>query len=168
MYFNEQLLKEKTSAVSQVTMPVSEHLFKEALHLTGVTEFGIGWQELTSGQVDIPAQGARFDITFEGTLEGDKIAGTISGTDFLTVRADGRFQLNIHAIVTTNDGVKIAVYENGILVPPQDDSMIARVYLNLEFSAGSSEYDWLNKIQGWAQGTVEWNSGQIDVQVYAA
>lgn len=163
MLSNQQLLNEKSSVI-----PAGEHLFDEAVQLTGVTEYGISWQELTSGQVAPPPEGAHFDIAFEGSLEGAKIKGTISGVDFLEVRADGRFQLHLHAAITTDDGVKIAVFEDGLLIPPQDDTRIAQLRLNLRFTTPSPKYAWLNQLQGWALGTVDWNTGKASVQVYAA
>lgn len=163
MLSNQQLLDEQTTAIS-----VSEHLFDEEVHLTGITEYGISWADLTSGQAALPPEGARFDIYFEGTFEGPKLKGTISGVDFLTVRADGRFQLDLHATLTTDDGVKIAVYEDGPLIPPKDERRIAELRLNLEFYSSSPKYAWLNHVQGWARGTVNWNNGEIEVQVYAA
>ena len=154
--------------MSTVTIPVREHLFSETVHLTGVTEYGITWEELTSGKATLPPEGARFDITFEGVFEGPKLKGTLTGIDFLHVRADGRFQLDMHLNITTHDGEKIAVYEDGILIPPEDESRIAQLRLNLRFTASSPKYRWLNQIQAWGRGTVDWNTGQVEVQVYAA
>lgn len=151
-----------------VTIPIREHLFNETVHLTGVTEYSISWQELTSGQAPLPPEGARFDITFEGSFEGPKLKGTLVGVDFLEVRADGKFQLDMHLNITTHDGEKIAVYEDGILIPPTDDSRIAQLRLNLEFTTSSPKYCWLNQVQGWGRGTVDWNTGEVTVQVYAA
>ena len=168
MYFNEPLIREEAVVGKQVTMPVGAHLFDEVVHLTGLTEYGMSWEKLTTGQAVLPPQGARFDIAFEGTFEGLRLKGTIAGVDYLHVRADGRFQLNLQAVLTTDDGEKIAVYEDGILIPPQDDGMIAQLRLNLEFTASSPKYAWLNQVQGWGRGAVDWNTGQVDVQVYAA
>lgn len=169
MSTNQQLM-EKTAENAQVTMPVSEHLFSEDIHLTGLTEYGLSWEKLTSGQAILPPEGARFDIAFEGTLVGDKIKGTIAGVDHLTVRADGRFQLDMEALITTDDGEKIAVHEDGLLVAPEpdDEARIAQLRLNLEFTAFSPKYAWLNNVQGWGRGTVDWNTGQVEMEVYAA
>lgn len=167
--YSDQLINE-VDEKKQVTIPVSEHLFDETVHLTGLTEYGVSWEKLTTGQAILPPEGARFDIAFEGSLVGDKIKGAISGVDYLTVRADGRFQLNLQATVTTDDGEKIAVHEDGILIAPdpEDESRIAQLRLNLEFTAFSPRYGWLNHIQGWGRGTVNWNTGEVEIQVYAA
>jgi len=169
MTTNQQLM-EKTTQKAQVTMPVSEHLFSEDIHLTGMTEYGLSWEKLTSGQAVLPPEGARFDIAFEGTLEGPKIKGTIAGVDNLTVRADGRFQLDMQAQITTDDGEKIAVHEDGLLIAPDpdDESRIAQLRLNLEFTAFSAKYAWIKHVQGWGRGTVDWNTGAVSMEVYAA
>lgn len=168
--YTDQLIKEIETEKNQVTIPVSEHLFDETVHLTGLTEYGVSWEKLTTGQAVLPPAGARFDIAFEGTFDGPKLKGTIAGVDYLTVRADGRFQLNLQANLTTDDGEKIAVYEDGILIAPDpnDASRIAQLRLNLAFTAFSPKYAWINNIQGWGRGTVNWNTGEVEVQVYAA
>ena len=169
MSTNQQLM-EKTTEKAQATMPVSELLFSEDIHLTGLTEYGVSWEKLTTGQAILPPEGARFDIAFEGTLAGDKIKGTIAGVDHLTVRADGRFQLDMQALITTDNGEKIAVHEDGLLVAPDpdDESRIAQLRLNLEFTTIAPKYTWINHVQGWGRDTVDWNTGQVEMQVYAA
>lgn len=163
-------IMQETIAKTEVTMPVNEHLFDEAVHLTGLTEYSVSWEKLTTGQADLPAEGARFDIAFEGSFEGPKLKGTIVGVDYLQVRADGRFQLDMQASLTTDDGEKIAVYEDGILIAPDpdDEARIAQLRLNFRFTTASPKYAWLNQVQGWGRGTVDWNTGQVEVQVYAA
>ncbi len=168
--YSEQSIEKEVVEKKQVTMPVSEFLFDEDIHLTGLTEYGVSWEKLTTGQAILPSEGARFDIAFEGTLVGDKIKGTIAGVDHLTVRADGRFQLDMQANITTDDGEKIAVHEDGILIAPapDDESRIAQLRLNLEFTTIAPKYDWINFVQGWGRGTVDWNTGQVEMQVFAA
>lgn len=168
--YTDQLIKEEVAETKQVTIPISEHLFSEDIHLTGLTEYGVSWEKLTTGQTILPPEGARFDIAFEGTLEGPKLKGTIAGVDYLTVRADGRFQLDMQATITTDDGEKISVKEDGVLIAPDadDESRIAQLRLNLEFTAFSPKYAWINHVQGWGRGTVNWNTGGVEMQVYAA
>lgn len=139
-------------------------LFTESIQLTGIDEFGTSWIELTSGQTHPPAEGARFDLHFEGTVEGPEISGTIKGTDYMSVRADGRFMLDIYATITTEDGERIALYEDGILVP--EGNGMANLQLNLKFTAGSSRYAWLNKMQVWAIARTDMSRGEVTVQAY--
>lgn len=154
------------TTLNVMAIPVKAELFTEEVMLTGVTEYGISWQDLTTGKVPPPPEGARFDIYFAGTLEGEKVKGSLEGVDFLTVRADGRFLLNLHVTITTDDGEKIALYETGLLIPPQDDSMIAQLQLDMQFTTHSPKYAWLNKIQAWALGDVDWNTGKVTIQAY--
>ena len=142
------------------------HLFDEQVHLTGVIEYGISWSDLIAGKVMIPPQGARFDISFEGTLKGEQINGQIRGVDFLEVRADGRFMLNIQATILTNDGESIALHEDGVLTPQQDTGK-ADLFLNMKFACHSEKYNWLNKTNAWAYGQVEMAKGEVVVSAYS-
>lgn len=163
-----QMYNDDVTAQTDVNIAVGEFLFSEAVHLTGITEYGVRWDELTGGAVAPPAEGARFDLSFAGTLVGPRIEGKISGIDYLEVRADGRFMLNIQATVTTTDGENIALHEDGILVPPANPDSPAILRLNLKFTTASPKYSWLNKLHVWAQGEVNMNLGEVTVKVYAA
>jgi hypothetical protein len=163
MLSNHQLLNEKS-----LVIPVGEHLFDEAVQLTGVTEYGISWQEFVSGQVTPPPEGARFDIAFAGSLEGSKLNGSITGVDFLEVRADGRFLLHIHATITTDDGERIALYEDGLLIPSADGTGIAQLRLNMQFTTSSPKYAWVNQLQVWGRGSVDMAKGEVSVKAYVA
>lgn len=147
-----------------LAIPVSEHLFDEQGHLTRITEYGISWADFIQGKVPPPPEGARFDLAFTGKLEGPKIKGVIDGVDYLTVRADGRFMLNIQAIITTDDGAKIAFYEEGILRPSPDGP--ARLNLNMKFTTHDPRYSWLNEKQAWGAGTVDNQQGTFEVSAY--
>ena len=57
-------------------------------------------EAVMSGQAP-PAEGARFDVHFEGPVTGPKFSGSAKGADYLHIRADGRIQLDIHAEITT-------------------------------------------------------------------
>jgi hypothetical protein len=86
-----------------------ELIYEYTLHFTKVVEYGISANAVFSGQMPPPAEGARFDVYFEGPITGPKLKGTVRGVDYLHIRADGRCQLNIHAEITTEDGRKIAL-----------------------------------------------------------
>lgn len=154
--------------MTEVTIPVAEHLYDERAQLTSFTEYGTSFQELMSGQVGPPPEGARFDVAFEGTIEGEKVKGEISGVDYAEVRADGRFQLHIHAEITTDDEEKISFFADGILIPPEDDTGIAGLRYNVRLTTSSSKYSWVNKVQVWVRGSVNLSSGEINVKAYAA
>lgn len=156
-----------TLSEAQTTIPAAEHLFDEKLHLTGVTEYGVSMQELLSGQISPPPQGARLDIAYEGRIEGERLSGTIKGVDYAVVRADGRFQFDIRARITTDDDVPIAVYADGILKQP-DANNVAGIRLNMQLTTAAPAYEWVNLLQLWGSGSVNLETGQIRVSVYAA
>lgn len=140
-------------------------LFEEHLNLTDIRDFGYSWDDLNDPESPIPAEGARFDLDFAGSVEGPILSGRIKGTDYLTVRADGRFMLDIQAVVTTDDGVRLAVRESGVLNPTPDG--IGHLRLNLTFTSHAPEYAWLNHMLIWAVGTVVQATGEIRVQAFA-
>ncbi|MFH5831950.1 DUF3237 family protein [Halalkalibaculum sp. DA3122] len=142
----------------------TELLFEEQINLTNIAEYGIKWSELTSGKTAPGPEGARFDLDFEGIVNGPKIKGKIKGTDYLEVRADGKFMLNIQAAVVTDDGKRIAVREDGILYPGENGR--ARIQLNLQFTTHYPEYTWMNNVQGWAICEVDMQRGEVNVKVY--
>ena len=101
-----------------VTIPVGEHLYEVSVKFTRVSEFGVSMEALSSGKVPPPHEGARFDVAFEGNSSSPKLKGTVTGVDYLHVRADGRFQLHIHAEVTTEDGATICALRRWRCDPP--------------------------------------------------
>jgi len=142
----------------------TELLFEERIHLTGIAEYGTGWGDLTSGKTRPGPEGARFDLDFEGLVSGPDIKGKIKGTDYLEVRADGKFMLNIQAAIITDDGKRIAVREDGILYPAENGK--AHIQLNLQFTTHYPEYAWINNVQGWALCDVDMVRGEVLVKVY--
>lgn len=141
------------------------HLFDEQIVLTGITEYGISWEDLINGAAQIPQNGARFDIAFEGNVIGSQIKGVIKGTDYLEIRADGKFMLHIQARIITDDGETIAVKENGISTP--GDNGIARLNLNMDFYTSAEKYSWLNSKQVWAVGDVDMINGLVNMKGYS-
>ncbi|HKK47416.1 MAG TPA: DUF3237 family protein [Balneolaceae bacterium] len=142
----------------------TELLFEEQLILTNIVEYGIKWNDLVSGKIVPGPEGARFNLDFEGPVTGPKIKGKIKGTDYLEVRADGKFMLNIQAAILTDNEKSIAVREDGILYPGENGK--AHIQLNLQFTTHYPEYAWMNKIQGWAICEVDMLRGEVNVKVY--
>ncbi len=153
---------------STVKIPVEQHLFDEALHLTGITEYGVSFEDFLSGQVEIPAHGARFDIAYEGAIEGERLRGYIKGVDYLVVRGDGRFQLNIYATLTTDDGARIAVTSDALLKTPDPATGVAELRLNMTFSTAFPDYAWVNDIHAWGIGTVNMQTREVSASLYEA
>jgi hypothetical protein len=144
-----------------------ELIYKAEIDFTDVVDYGVSMEALTSGSVTVPLAGARYDQTFEGTLNGPRLSGKISGTDYLYVRADGLFQLHLHARVTTEDGINIAMSSEGVSIQVEAERLTQlRATVSL-FTASETCY-WLNRLRLWAVGTLDPVMGEALVRAYAA
>jgi hypothetical protein len=74
---------------------------------------------------------ARFDVPFEGESVGPKLRGKVAGIDYLRTRADGGFELHIHAEITTDDGQKISLQS-------VDVSVCTRPKADWQFAVGAA------------------------------
>ncbi|MGD9367360.1 MAG: DUF3237 family protein [Desulfobacteraceae bacterium] len=153
--------------MESTSINVGELIYEAAVHFTKVTEYGISMNDLLSGTAVPPPSGVRFDFAFEGSFEGPRLSGTIAGIDYLHVRADGRFQLHIHAQLITNDGENISFFADGIAIPQEGNTM-ALLRENISFITSSPDYAWLNQVQAWGQGTVDLGKSEVSVKAYAA
>lgn len=146
---------------------VGELLYEYTLNITGLTEYGISLGQLMSGNLAMPPEGARFDVYFEGPINGDKLKGTVKGVDYLRVRSDGRMDLDIHAEITTEDGQKISLKADGVCMPRKDSS-ISDLRENITLFTSYKNYSWINTLQVWAIGTVDLATQIINIKGYAA
>lgn len=135
-------------------------LFKEEIRLVHSVEYGFSMQDIISGSKPIPKEGARFDIHFAGNITGHKINGTITGIDYLQIRPDGKFILNLHASITTDNGAMIKVEETGTNVN-------GSLNLNMTFHTSDERYKWLNTKQVIGIGTVDFSTGLVLVKGYS-
>lgn len=140
-------------------------IYKGTLDFTSVTDFGIALEDVLSGAKAIPPQGLRIDVGFEGPVTG-RVNGRVSGTDFLQIRADGAFTLDIHAVIETEDGARIAVRIEGVALP-QADAPKADLRESVRFSTAHADYGWLNTAYGKGVGVVHLDTGRIDIEVRA-
>src|SRR3990172_10307978 len=95
-----------------------EKIYEYDLDVTGMTDYGVSLYAILSGKEKkkIPPQGVRIDVAFEGRAIG-RLAGRVRGIDYLRIRADGRIDLDIRAIVETTDGHRIALSADGVATP---------------------------------------------------
>jgi Protein of unknown function (DUF3237) len=149
----------------QTGMP-GELLYAYTVQFTNVVEYGISAEVVLSGQTPPPAEGARFDVYFEGPVTGARLNGTVKGIDYLHIRADGRAQLDIHAEITTEDGKKIALAADGVAIP-QEGSSVFQLRENATLTSNHPEYAWVNPLQIWAPGTVDVGKGEVRIKGYA-
>ncbi len=98
-----------------------------------------------------------------GTVTGPRINGTVEalGADWLTMRADGTAQLDVRALIRTDDGAVIHTSYKGIMAPTDDGRRITTAPL---FETGDEKYAWLNAIQAVAIGSP--GQGLVEYDVY--
>ncbi|MEP0266097.1 DUF3237 family protein [Dokdonia sp.] len=144
-----------------------EILYKMDLNMTGLTGFGSDFDKIADGEATVPPEGARFDIDFEGTIEGPKVKGKVVGVDYMNMRADGRSNLNIHLKIETEDGQNISGQLTGSSTLRADNSRIIDFRENGVLFTSSENYKWVNGLQVWASGTVDRDTGKIELTAYA-
>ena len=149
------------------TIEVGDLLYEYTVKFTEVTEYGVSLEALMAGEAAPPVEGARFDVAFEGESTGPRLKGSVKGVDYLQIRADGRFQLHIHAEITTEDGEKIALFADGVAMP-REGSAIADLRENATLSTSSKAYAWVNTLQVWATGTVDLAEQVVRIKGYSA
>jgi hypothetical protein len=134
-------------------------LFEEDVRLVEIKEYGFSFKAFMQKRQSLPPEGLQFDIHFEGKVFGELINGNIVGVDYLTVRSDGRLFLNLHAIITTNDGARIKVTESGI-------NDMGTLRLSMNFHTNDARYMWLNQKHVWGVGEVNFETGQVKIKGY--
>lgn len=141
-----------------------EQIYEYDLKVTGVTDYGIPMDAILSGQVQIPPQGVRFDVAFEGRAVG-RLAGTVRGVDYARMRADGRIDLDIRATLETEAGHRIALAADGVAMP-REAAPVADLLENVTLSTAIAEYGWVNTRQVWGVGTVDFAAGTIHIAAF--
>jgi len=141
-----------------------EKIYEYDLDITGVTDYGLTLEAILSRQQAVPPQGARIDVAFEGRAVG-RLAGRVRGVDYVRIRADGRIDLDIRAIVETEDGRRIALSADGVAMPRAAEP-IADLLENVILSTAAADYAWVNARQIWGVGTVNFAAGRIHIEAY--
>jgi hypothetical protein len=149
------------------TLNSSELIYEASIQFTDTVDYGVSMEALTSGKSAVPLGGARFDQTFQGVLQGPKLSGTIVGTDYLYVRADGRFQLHLHARVATEDGINISLSSEGVSMQIEGEKE-TQIRSSVSLFSSSETYQWLNQLQLWAVGTLDPVKGEAFIRAFAA
>lgn len=119
-----------------------EKIYEYDLEVTGVTDYGVTLEAILSGQARVPLQGARIDVAFEGRATG-RLTGRVRGLDYLRIRTDGRIDLDIRAIVETEDGHRIALSADGVGMPRAAEP-IADLRENVSLTTAAEHYAWVN------------------------
>ena len=141
-----------------------ERIYEYDLDVTAVTDFGVSLQGILSGQEKIPPQGVRIDIAFEGRAAG-RLTGRVRGIDYARMRADGRIDLDIRAVIEIEDGSRIALSADGVAVPRAGEA-VADLCENVVLSTAAEDYAWVNARQVWGVGTVDFAAGKVHIEAY--
>ena len=141
-----------------------EKIYEYDLDVTGITDYGVSLDAILSGTEQVPPQGLRFDVAFEGRASG-RLAGTVRGVDYVRMRADGRADLDIRAIIETGDGRRIALAADGVAIPRAAEP-IADLWENITLSTPAVDYAWVNTRQVWGYGTVNFATGKVHIEGY--
>jgi hypothetical protein len=149
------------------TSLTGELLYEEVIQFTRITEYGVSVKEILSGKVQIPPQGIRVDIGFEGKLLGPKLKGTIAGTDYIRITADGQFQLSLHGTIHTDDDVAIAFDAEGMAISQTGETAIGKVTQNVTLTTAVTTYSWVNDLQIWVKGIADFSKGEVKLKGYA-
>jgi Protein of unknown function (DUF3237) len=161
---NTQPIVPATSAQSAVT---GELIYEYTARFTHVTDYSLALADVLSGAAAPPREGLRCDVGFAGPVSGPKLRGTVTGVDYGNLRADGRSELHIHAQITTEDGKHIALAADGVaIVEPGAPTIPLRE--NVTLTTSEPDYAWVNALQIWATGTVDFTTGEIHVSAHAA
>ena len=141
-----------------------EKLIDVNVRITDVTSFGLPPEALFSGQVAIPNEGVRVNISFEGTVSG-QISGRIKGIDYATIYPLGILRLDLQAIIETDDGHQIAYKAEGLGTPrifePYQD---IKELVSLRTNAGP--YLWVNDLNLYGSGVSSTLEQTTDIQVF--
>lgn len=143
---------------------LGEQLYEATVKFTDITEYGASLQAILAGETPPPPSGLRVDVAFEGTATG-RLAGALRGVDYANLRADGRTELDIKAEITTSDGEMIALAADGVIIP-QPESPVGLLRENVKLTTASAAYSWVNPLQIWGIGTVDYAAGEVKIRAY--
>jgi len=141
-----------------------EKIYDVELNIVGVTDYGVSVEQILADPGAIPLHGARFDLAVDGPATG-RLSGRQHGTDYLKVRADGRMELDLHIIVDTDDGHRIALSGDG-QAAPRPDEPVFDIFANIRLSSAAEDYKWVNERQIWSVGTASLGEGKIRIEAF--
>ena len=102
--------------------------------------------------------GKRYDTSFEGELTGQKLSGKMHGIDYMLGRSDGIIELNVRAVIVTEDKVNISVQISGYMDGEELKDTQIKMF------TGHEKYRWLmSKI---IIGKGKSANGQLELDYY--
>jgi hypothetical protein len=144
---------------------VRDLVYDETFRTTGVEDFGVDMGSALSGAKPVPPEGVRVNVSFEGELKGPRLRGKVAGTDYLIIRADRVVRLDVHAVITTDDGARIALHGDGVA---DVEGSTAQLRENATLHTSAPAYAWVNRLQVWATGQSDLATGVATLKAYTA
>ena len=143
-----------------------ELIYEYTPQVTEIIEYGASAEAVLMRTTSPPKEGARLDLYLEGPVIAGRLQGTVTGVDYLNMRADGRAELHIHGHITLEDGKKVALEAGGVAIP-QGHSSIFQLREHVKLTSNLPALAWVNTIEVWARGTVDVSTGQVHLRAYA-
>jgi Protein of unknown function (DUF3237) len=134
--------------------------------VTQIVEYGIPAETVLMRTAPPPPEGARLDLHLEGPVIAGRLQGTVSGIDYLNMRADGRAELHIHAHIALADGKKVALEAGGLAIP-KGGSSVFQLREHVKLTSNHPALAWVNSTEVWARGKVDVSTGQVHLRAYA-
>jgi uncharacterized protein DUF3237 len=143
-----------------------ELIYEYTPQVTRIVEYGAAAEGVLMRTSPPPKEGARLDLYLEGPVIAGRLQGTVTGIDYLQMRADGRAELHIHGHITLEDGKNVALEAGGVAVP-EGESSIFKLREHVKLTSNHAELAWVNATEVWARGTVDVATGQVHLRAYA-
>jgi Protein of unknown function (DUF3237) len=153
------------TADRDLPMP-GELIYEYTPQVTKIIEYGSSAEAILMRTAAPPNEGARLDLHLEGPVIAGRLKGTVSGVDYLNMRADGRAELHIHGHITLEDGNKVALEAGGVAIP-EGASPIFQLREHVSLTSNHPSLAWVNATEVWARGTVDVSTGQVHLRAYA-
>jgi hypothetical protein len=110
--------------------------------------------------------GGQYVGTLEGTVKGERLAGTLKSVNVPAKRPDNVNCPALRGVISTDDGAKIYVEFNGIaLLRPEDKARVFTTSLMLR--TGDARYGWVNDTIGVVEGILNTSTDQALVRAFA-
>lgn len=131
--------------------------------MPSLEKFGTVEGDLGMNVIGKTPAGVRIDFPFEGTATSEHWEGErpVKGVDYVTVRADGNMELDIHGTIGEK---KEAVSYKAIGVSIANDDRSADPKELIVFQTGNDELAWLNNEVAVAFG--HGAGGRITLEIY--
>lgn len=141
---------------------MSEILYEARIAITKVTAFGTNLSDIWQGKV--PPQGLRFDVAFEGPIQG-QLEGVLCGVEHLLVRADGGVSLSSRGTITIPGGRALAWNTTGVGSLREDGPFLDGSEI-VTLHSTYPDMVWLNTQRILSHGITDFESNNLSVTAY--